>query len=199
MDLFNTNTLIALVVFILVMVAMKIFHKERIKDNPIKFLIYTALYIFFIYAINKYGIEDISLIKWLTLMTILYMTLDDILHREFNLLGALFVIIANFFSEQNYFILCLSAAILITTLFMWLFKKVIKKNSKDTIGGMSSGDPWLIIAFGSFFQFTDIIELLFYTWILIIVGFTILAIRKKAKSGIPLGPIMMLASILTYI
>lgn len=163
---------------------------------------------------------------WVLIALLLYCVLDDILHKEFNILLPLFASIGFLAMKPNFIVM---TAILFVFISFYLFALLIylvknrrsdeseekdealqeeKKRTKfknpfvflsnvfSKNSGMGEGDPWIICAFLLLIPLVDWITYLLLTWVLIILFFVINRFIKKPRKSIPLAPILLLSLII---
>lgn len=195
------------------------FHKTSIKKEKLKYGFFSALYILFVISYNPYFDWKI----WVLIALLIYCVLDDILHKEFNILIPLFVSVGLLIIERN---IIMTTAIILVFVAFYLFALIIhflKKGNRNKSemtfkdskveakptrtknpfsflsnvfsrnSGMGEGDPWIICSFLLLIHFENWIIYLFLNWVLIALFFVVNRFMKKPRNSIPLAPILLLS------
>jgi len=195
------------------------FHKTSIRKEKLKYGFFSALYILFVISYNPYFDWKV----WILIALLIYCVLDDILHKEFNILIPLFVSIGLLIIERN---IIMTTAIIFVFVAFYLFALVIHflksstgKKNKEPVkdnkaeiktvsrknpftfmakvfsrnSGMGEGDPWIICSFLLLIHFNNWIIYLFLNWILIALFFIVNRFIKQPRKSIPLAPILLLS------
>lgn len=204
--------------FLFILYFFSKFHKTSISNNKTKLIFFSALYILFVISYDPY----FEWIVWILISLLLYCVLDDILHKEFNILLPIFVAITFLLMKPSLF-LSLSILFVLGSFYLFAFlifilnklmrkdiysksdlenqsNKTFKKSSTifSNHSGMGEGDPWIVCSFLLLLPIFHWIQFLFLTWVFIILFFVINRFKNKDRESIPFAPIL-LASLTTYL
>lgn len=210
------NVLFYCLSFVCILYFFNFFHKVKFKHNYSKFIYFTLLYCLFSFCYFPYFDWKV----WLLITLILYCVLDDIFHKEFNILIPLFVTIIFLIMKPDPLTLCSILFVFISfylfSVFIFLSKKLFNleiKNTQEQIhmkrtllnlpariskffsehSGMGEADPFILLPFLLLLPIIDWIPYLFLNWIIVIIFFIINRLRKFKLSSIPLAPILLLS------
>lgn len=195
------------------------FHPGSLKGSKANLLCFVMLYVLFV--INYH--PNFNWFFWILMSFICYVILDDIYHREFNILTPIFVSIIVFLSNPSWIlfilILLVFSMFYILPYFHLFVKRVLnrKQDSKDSINhttnnsgilkrifthiqetfrnysGMGEGDPWLICMFLILTPFTLWVPFLVLAWGIGMIFFLFLYLFRKKELTVALAPILFLS------
>ena len=198
------------------------FHKTSLIKEKLKYGFFSALYILFVISYNPY----FEWKAWVLIALLLYCVLDDILHKEFNILLPLFASIGFLVMKPDVIVISAILFVFVSFYLFALFIHLIRNRRdndseeiKDTSqeekkktkfksplvflsnifsrnSGMGEGDPWIICGFLLLIPLVDWITYLLVNWILILLFFVINRFIKKPRKSIPLAPILLLSLII---
>ncbi|MGF7535694.1 hypothetical protein AAGG74_18735 [Bacillus mexicanus] len=208
------NVLFYCLSFVFILYFFTFFHKPEIKQNISKFIYFTILFCLFAFSYNPYFDWKV----WLLIIFLLYCVLDDIFHKEFNILVPLFVTLVFLAMKPNLLTLCAILFVFLTfylfSVFIFLTKKIFKREMKisntkkhtkkknwpsriskffSNQSGMGEADPFILLPFLLLLPIIDWIPYLFLSWILVIIFFFINQFKKSKLTSIPLAPILLLS------
>lgn len=188
------------------------FHKTSIVNEKTKVVFFSILFIIFAASYNPFFDWKV----WILISILLYCVLDDIFHKEFNILLPIFVSII-FLSMKPHLLTFLAILVVFLSFYAFaLLISLIKRtpiNKENTTqkpksikelpsyisrifsqySGLGEGDPWIICSFLLLISIVDWIPYLFLTWILIIIFFIVNRFKKKPSKSIPFAPILLLS------
>lgn len=190
------------------------FHKTSILNEKKKLVFFSILFIIFAASFNPYFDWRV----WILISILLYCVLDDIFHKEFNILLPIFVSIIFLILKPSLLtflaILFVFLSFYAFALFISLIKRIsTNKNTQTQIqkpkslkelpsyisqmfsqhSGLGEGDPWIICSFLLLIPILHWIPYLFLTWILIIIFFVANRLKKNPSKSIPFAPILLLS------
>lgn len=194
------------------------FHRISLLKEKLKLVYFSVLYGIFIFSYNPYFDWKV----WLLISLLIYCVLDDIWHKEFNILLPFFVSVS--FLVMHPSVITITAILFVFVsfyAFAFILHKVRKSNESTKLkdpqkeggkkrgsikrffssissnfsagSGMGEGDPWIICSFLLLLSISDWIPYLIINWIMLALFFGINHFSKVKRASIPFAPILLLS------